>query len=478
MEFETVIGLEIHVQLNTQTKIFCNCSTQFGQTPNTNVCPVCLGLPGVLPVLNKEVLYKAMMAGLALNCEIADYSKFDRKQYFYPDLPKNYQISQYDLPISKKGYVDININNETKRIGITRVHMEEDAGKLVHSEAPDSKYSYVDYNRTGVPLIEIVSEPDISSPEEASTYLNLIRNRLRYVDVSDCNMEEGSLRCDANISIRPKGQKELGTKTEIKNMNSFKAVEKAIHYEIKRQIQAVENKEKIVQETRLWDADKEVTISMRSKEEAHDYRYFPEPDLVPIMVDRKEVEALKRDLPELPDKKAQRYVHEYKLSEYDAQILTSDKRLAQFYEGCIIHHKNYKSLANWIMSELLQYLNKNKLLITDLKNLKPEHFSKLVKLVDEGSITGKVGKELVLEVIEKGFDPEKITQEKGLRQVSDESEIEKIIDEVINENADAVESFKKGKTTAMGFLVGQVMKKSKGKSNPKIVNKLFEKKLQ
>ena len=318
MEFEAVIGLEVHVQLNTKTKIFCNCSNQFGDEPNTNVCPICTGLPGVLPVLNQDVLKKAILAALAINCNISEYSKFDRKQYFYPDLPKNYQVSQYDLPIATKGHLTIIVDGKEKKINITRLHMEEDAGKLIHSDK--APVSFVDFNRTGTPLAEIVSEPELSSPKEAYIYLNMLKNRLRYAEISDCNMEEGSLRCDANISIRPKGAKELGTKTEIKNMNSFKAVEKALDYEIKRQIKAVENKERIIQETRNWDPDKEITTSMRSKEEAHDYRYFPEPDLVPIVVDKKWVEELKT-LYQLPDIKAKRYQQEYKLPEHDAELI-------------------------------------------------------------------------------------------------------------------------------------------------------------
>jgi len=477
MDYEAVIGLEVHVQLNTKTKIFCDCSTQFGNPPNTNVCPVCMGMPGVLPVLNKEVLHKAIIAGLALNCEIASYSKFDRKQYFYPDLPKNYQVSQFDLPIALNGYLNINIEGKEKKIGITRLHMEEDAGKLIHGESADSDSSFVDFNRTGVPLAEIVSEPDLSTPQEAHVYLSLLKNRLRYVKISDCNMEEGSLRCDANVSIRPKGEKKLGTKAEVKNMNSFKAVEKAIEYEIKRQIKAVEDKEKIVQETRLWDADKEVTISMRSKEEAHDYRYFPEPDLVPIEADKKWIEKLKKDLPEMPDIKATRYMDEYKLPQDDADLLTSEQDIALFYEECVKHYDNYKTIANWIMGELNQYLNKNKVLISDLSKLTAENFVKLVKLVDSGVITGKSGKEIATDVIEKGVDPEKVTEEKGLKQVNDESEIEGIVDEVIKENPEAVENYKKGKTTVVGFLVGQVMKKSQGKANPQVVNKLFKDKL-
>lgn len=478
MEFEPIIGLEVHVQLNTKSKIFCACSTRFGNEPNTNVCPVCLGLPGVLPVLNREVLHKTVLAGLALGCEISSYSKFDRKQYFYPDLPKNYQISQYDAPLCKKGSVEIRTSSMRKKISITRIHMEEDAGKLIHEQTPGRQQSLVDFNRTGVPLVEIVSEPEISSPEEAVSYLTLIKSRLRYADVSDCNMEEGSLRCDANISMRPKGQKELGIKVEVKNMNSFKAVEKALKYEIKRQTGALEKNERIVQETRLWDSEKEITVSMRSKEEAHDYRYFPEPDLVPVMLDRKVIEEASKTLPELPDKKAERYVKEYGLPETTAEVLTQEQAIAGFFEACLQCHENSRSLANWIMSELLQYLNRKGLSLKDLKNLKPGNFARLVQMVDSGAVTGKVAKEIVIEVMEKDADPAGLIEQRGLSQVSDEPAIEKVVDEVLQENPDAVKKFKSGKEGITGFLVGQVMKKTLGKANPQIVNRLLEKKLK
>ncbi len=477
MEYEAVIGLEVHVQLNTETKIFCNCSTKFGAPPNTNVCPVCMGLPGVLPVLNQEVLKKAILAGLALNCKIAEFSKFDRKHYFYPDLPKNYQISQYDLPIAINGYLDINVNGTKKRIRIRRLHMEEDAGKLIHSEIEGVNYSYVDFNRTGVPLIEIVSEPDISTPQEAHLYLQLLKNRMRYIEVSDCNMEEGSLRCDANVSVRPKGSSELGVKTEVKNMNSFKAVEKALDFEIKRQIELLEAGEKIVQETRLWDSSKEITVSMRSKEEAHDYRYFPEPDLVPIVVDKKWVEELRESLPEMPDEKFERYIKEFNIPENNAEIISSEKDIALFFEQCCKLYNNYKSISNWILSEILQYLNKTQKKMSELTNLTPENFVSLIKLIDKGEITSRVAKDIVPEIIEKGLSADKIVESKGLKQVSDTSEIEKLVDEVITEETEAVEKYKKGKTTVIGYLVGQVMKKSRGKANPKIATELFKQKL-
>ncbi len=478
MEFEAVIGLEVHVQLNTETKIFCNCSTKFGAEPNTNVCPVCMGLPGVLPVLNEEVLNKAITAGLALNCEIAKFSKFDRKHYFYPDLPKNYQISQYDLPIAKNGFIEIKINGNKKRIRILRVHMEEDAGKLIHSETAGVNYSYVDFNRTGVPLIEIVSEPDMSTPQEAKLYLELLKNRMRYIGVSDCNMEEGSLRCDANVSIRPKGEKKLGTKTEVKNMNSFKGVEKALEYEIKRQIKIMEAGKRIIQETRLWDASKNITLSMRSKEEAHDYRYFPEPDLPPLVIDDDLVENFRKQLPEMPDKKIERYVKEFNISEDAAGVLTAEREIAEFFEKCCELYDNYKSVANWIMSEVLQYLNKSDKKLNEFVKFTPEIFVELVKLVDDGGITGRVAKELFQNVIENGDSPKLIVEEKGLKQVSDTDQIEKFVDEVIASEAEVVEKYKSGKTSVIAYLVGQVMKKSKGKANPKIVTKLFQDRLR
>jgi len=471
MEFEPVIGLEVHIQLNTSSKIFCNCSTKFGERPNSNVCPVCLGLPGVLPVLNKEVLRKAILASLALNCSISNFSKFDRKHYFYPDLPKNYQISQYDLPLAKNGYIIVN----NKKIRIKRVHMEEDAGKLIHSE--DSPYSYVDFNRTGVPLIEIVTEPDINSPSEAYMFLNILKNRMKYIEVSDCNMEEGSLRCDANISVRVNGSDKLGVKTEIKNMNSFRAVEKALEYEFKRQVELIKSNQKIEQETRLWDSINEITISMRSKEEAHDYRYFPEPDLPPIIVEKDFIEKLKETLPEMPDEKFKRYVEDLNIPPANAEILITDKIMASFFENCCAIYNNYKSISNWIISEIIQYLNKNKIEFIELKNLKPENFVELVKLVDEGRITSRVAKDISVKVIEEGISPLKLVSEKELTQLSDAKEIEKLVDEVINTELDAVKKYKEGKKNILSYLVGQVMKKSQGRANPKLVAELFEKKL-
>ncbi len=478
MEYEAVIGLEVHVHLKTETKIFCSCKVEFGAEPNTNVCPVCMGLPGVLPVLNKEALKKGIIAGLVLNCKIAEFSKFDRKQYFYPDLPKNYQISQYDLPIAYDGYLDITVNGEKKRIRIRRVHLEEDAGKLVHSEVEGINYSYVDFNRAGVPLVEIVSEPDIRTPHEAYEYLRLLRSRLRYAGVSECNMEEGSLRCDANISVRPKGSKELGVKTEIKNMNSFRGVEKALTYEIERQIKVLERGERIVQETRLWDATKGKTFSMRTKEEAHDYRYFPDPDLVPLVIDKNWVEKLKNSLPEFPDEKVERYIKEFKISEYNAKHIAEEQDIALFFEECVKLYNNPKMISNWILSEVLQYLNKQGKRISELTNLTPEKFVELLKLIEKGEVSGLKAKDILPEIIETGKTATHIIEERGLRQVSDTDWLEKLVEETIKEEPEAVKKYKSGKTKILGFFIGKVMQKTKGKANPKILNNLFRKKLE
>lgn len=474
MEYEVVIGLEVHAELLTDSKIFCSCTTEFGGAPNTHCCPVCLGLPGVLPVANKKAVELAVKAALALNCEIAGYSKFDRKNYFYPDLPKAYQISQYDLPLAVNGYVDIETEEGVKRIGIKRVHMEEDAGKLVHSEAGD--YSLVDYNRTGVPLIEIVSEPDIRSSEEARLYLNKLKSILQYTEVSDCKMQEGSLRCDANISLRPKGSGEFGTKTELKNMNSFKAVQKALDYEIERQRKVLERGESVIQETRRWDESRGITVSMRSKEEAHDYRYFPEPDLPPVVIDREFVERIRASIPELSHERKRRYINEYGLPEYDAGVLTDSKKLSDFFEECVRKYPNAKVVSNWIMGELLGALNAEDKEIEDTP-LTPDHLVEMFTLMDKGTISGKIAKTVFKEMFETGKKPAKIVEEKGLVQISDEGELEKIIDKVIQENPQSVEDYRNGKEKALGFLVGQVMKHTKGKANPQLVNKLLKGKL-
>ncbi|MGL4370365.1 MAG: Asp-tRNA(Asn)/Glu-tRNA(Gln) amidotransferase subunit GatB [Spirochaetota bacterium] len=476
MEFESVIGLEVHVQMNTNTKIFCGCSARFGSGPNEHTCPVCLGLPGVLPVLNEEVLRKSVMAGLAINCSISHYSKFDRKNYFYPDLPKAYQISQFDKPICKDGYIEVAEGEGKKKIRVNRLHMEEDAGKSIHSDDPQKKVSYVDFNRTGVPLMEIVSEPDISSADEAYEYLSKIRQTMKYIDVSDCNMEEGSLRCDVNISIRPKGETKLGQKVEIKNMNSFKAVKAAIEYEFKRQINCVLDNEKIVQETRLWDADQNVTFSMRSKEEAHDYRYFPDPDLPPIVIDDAYINAIRKTLPELPGARMTRFVSEFGLPDYDASVLTAVKQVADYYEETVKAGAHAKRASNWIMSELLAHVGDQEKIGSFI--VTPASLAKMISMIENNTISGKIAKAVFAEMIATGGEPDKIVAEKGLNQVSDTGAIEKIVEDVIAANPQSVEDFNSGKDKAIGFLVGQVMKQSKGKANPQMANEILIRKLK
>ncbi|MFZ3064594.1 MAG: Asp-tRNA(Asn)/Glu-tRNA(Gln) amidotransferase subunit GatB [Nitrospirota bacterium] len=474
MQYEAVIGLEIHAQLLTKSKIFCGCSTKFGEKPNSQVCPVCLGMPGVLPVLNKKAIDFAIKTALATNCTVNEHSIFARKNYFYPDLPKNYQISQYELPLAIKGCIEVVLDSNVKKIGITRIHMEEDAGKNLHEGIMDA--SHVDLNRTGVPLMEIVSEPDMRTPEEAVAYLKKLRDILRYLDVCDGNMEEGSFRCDANVSIRPVGQKEFGTKAELKNMNSFKFVQKALEYEIERQTEMLEDGKKIVQETRLWDTAKGVTISMRSKEEAHDYRYFPEPDLAPLMVDKKWIEDIRSELPELPDTKRARFVKDYSLPEYDAELLTSTIVMADYFEGCVKLHNQPKIISNWIMGDLARLLNENNLDIKD-SPINSKKLTDMLKLMDKGIISGKIAKVVFEEMFKTGKEPEAVVKEKGLVQVTDESEIEKVIDEVIKANPGQLADYRAGKDKLFGFFVGQVMKESKGKANPAKVNELLKKKL-
>ncbi|MGI6711574.1 MAG: Asp-tRNA(Asn)/Glu-tRNA(Gln) amidotransferase subunit GatB [Bacillota bacterium] len=478
-KYEVVIGLEVHTELKTNTKIFCNCTTEFGGEPNTHVCPICLGLPGVLPVLNEKVVDYAIRAGLALNCQIAEFSKFDRKNYYYPDLPKNYQTSQFDLPICFNGYLDIEVEGNQKRIGITRIHMEEDAGKLVHEgdTISSSNYSFVDYNRSGVPLLEIVSEPDLRSPLEARIYLEQLKAILEYTGVSDCKMQEGSLRCDANISIMPKGSKVFGTRTEIKNLNSFKALQRALEYEIERQVDVIEEGDKVIQETRTWDDVQGITLSLRSKEEAHDYRYFPEPDLVPLVISRELVEKTKETLPELPQARKERLIKDYGLPAYDAGIITDSKAIADYFDACISAYPEAKNISNWIMGELMRLLNaENKEISQSL--IKPDMLVEMLELIDKGTISGKIAKVIFEEMFKTGKRAGEVVKEKGLVQISDESAIEKMVEEVIKANQKSVDDYKAGKEKALGFLVGQVMKVSKGKANPGVVNSMLVEKLK
>ena len=475
MEFEPVIGLEVHSQLKTRTKIFCSCSTRFGADPNTHVCPVCLGMPGVLPVLNKTVVEYAMRMALATSCTITRQSRFARKNYFYPDLPKGYQISQYEFPIAENGHVIITLKDGTqKRIGITRIHMEEDAGKLIHD--PQRGKSLVDYNRTGTPLIEIVSEPDIRSPEEAGAYLRQLRSILRYLDISDGNMEEGSFRCDANVSIRPKGEKEFGTRAELKNLNSFKYVEAAIAYEIKRQKAVIADGGKVVQETRLWDSAKNRSHSMRGKEEAHDYRYFPDPDLVPLEIDEAWIDTVRNSLPELPDARKERFVKDYDLPRYDAEVLTAARELADYFEDCARNVKTPKLVSNWVMGTLLGLLNSEGKTI-DQSPVSSAQLAELITLIETDVISGKIAKTVFDEMVTSGKAPKVIVEEKGLVQVTDASAIESVVDQVISANPSEVEKFKAGNAKLMGFFVGQVMRETKGKANPQMVNQLLKKKL-
>ena len=475
-EFQTVIGLEVHVQLKTNTKIFCSCRNRFGDPPNTNVCPVCLGLPGALPVLNKQVVDFAVLTGLMLNCEIAKFSKFDRKNYFYPDLPKAYQISQFDLPICGLGQIEADVNGKRKVFGITRAHLEEDAGKLIHDDAGDG--SLVDLNRTGTPLLEIVSEPDMHSPEEAYVYLTTLKQLISYLGVSDCNMEEGSLRCDANVSIRPVGQKELGTKVEVKNLNSFKGVQKALEYEIKRQtaLYTSGKKDEIVQETRLFNVDTGKTNSMRSKEMAHDYRYFPDPDLVPMTFTDEEIEEFRKQLPERPEEKKSRFIKDFDLSEYDAAVLTAEKNIADYFEGTIKNGAAPKNAANWILNNLLSQLNQSGTSLEECK-ITPKLLAELISLIEKKTISGNIAKKIFPELFETGNSPEKIIEEKELVQVTDSSEIDAWVEQAINENQDAVESIKNGAEKAIGRIVGTVMKLSRGKANPAIVQQKIKEKI-
>ncbi|WP_339061051.1 Asp-tRNA(Asn)/Glu-tRNA(Gln) amidotransferase subunit GatB [Tepidibacillus marianensis] len=475
MGYETVIGLEVHAELSTNTKIFCNCSTEFGAPPNTHTCPICLGHPGVLPVVNRQAVEFAIKAALALHCEISIETKFDRKNYFYPDLPKAYQISQFDKPVGKNGWIDIEVNGEQKRIRINRLHLEEDAGKLTHME--NGEGTLVDFNRVGVPLIEIVSEADMRSPEEARAYLEKLKSIIQYTGVSDVKMEEGSLRCDANISLRPFGQEEFGTKTELKNMNSFRGVQRALQYEEIRQAKVLDTSGKITQETLRWNEEKGITISMRGKEEAHDYRYFPDPDLVDLIIDQEWIDRVKAELPELPHDRKERYMKEYGLPAYDANVLTTSRALADYFESTLEYTQDAKAVSNWMMGELLKYLNVESLEISESK-VTPQMLGELIQLVEKGTISIKIGKAVFRDMLESGKAPKTIVEEKGLVQITDEGAIAAIVDQVIANNPQSVEDFRNGKDKAVGFLVGQVMKESKGKANPGVVNKLIVERLK
>jgi aspartyl-tRNA(Asn)/glutamyl-tRNA(Gln) amidotransferase subunit B len=474
-KYETVIGLEVHVELHTRSKIFCGCSTEFGAPPNTHTCPICLGYPGVLPVLNKQAVEYAMKAAMALNCQIALESKFDRKNYFYPDSPKAYQISQFDKPIGEHGWIDIEVEGKTKRIGITRLHLEEDAGKLTHVDGGFA--SLVDLNRAGIPLVEIVSEPDIRTPEEAKAYLEKIKSIMQYCEVSDVKMEQGSLRCDANISIRPFDQEEFGTRAELKNMNSFRGVQKGLEYEQIRQAEVLDSGEKVVQETRRWDEAQGRTLSMRGKEESHDYRYFPDPDLVQIDIDEKWKAQVKNSIPELPDERKARYTSKYDLPAYDAEVITSSKNMADFFEESLKYTKDAKSVSNWMMGDLLGYLNANNSEITDVK-MTGKDLGEMIGLMEKGTISSKIAKTVFKEMMETGKAPQVIVEEKGLVQISDEGAIKTIVEQIVENNPQSVADYKAGKEKAVGFLVGQVMKETKGKANPALVNKLIVEKLK
>ncbi len=468
MEFETVIGLEVHAQMKTKSKIFCACSTEFGAPPNTHVCPVCTGMPGVLPVLNRKVVESAIKLSLATDSRLNLKNIFARKNYFYPDLPKGYQISQFELPISEHGHVEIQTGETKKHIGITRIHMEEDAGKLVHDDKEPK--SYVDLNRTGTPLLEIVSEPDIGSPEEAVAYLKKIHAIVRYLDICDGNMQEGSFRCDANISLRPVGEEKLGTRTELKNMNSFKNVQLALEYEIKRQRDLLLEGDSVVQQTLLWDPDRGRTESMRGKEEAHDYRYFPDPDLVPIVITYEWIAELRKELPELPDDRRLRFISEYQMSTYDAAILTASRELANYFETAVKLYQNPKKLSNWIGTELLREFGPEQISACPIA---PEQLAQLLLMIEDDSISGKIAKTVFTEMLSSGKDPKIIVEEKGLVQMSNEDELLAMIEEIIAENSGQADQFRAGKTKVMGFFVGQLMKKTKGQANPQLANKLF-----
>ena len=479
-KYEAVTGLECHAQLLTRSKLFCSCSTTFGEAPNVNTCPVCLGLPGALPVLNRVAVAMAVKAALGLNCKINTESQWSRKNYFYPDLPKGYQISQYDRPLAQHGFIEITLNGDHKKIGVQRIHVEEDAGKSLHEGFPDSsRFTYLDFNRSGVPLIEIVTNPDIRSSSEAYDYLSRLKEILEYLEVNDGNMEEGSLRCDANVSVRKAGDQKFGTRTELKNINSFRFVQKAIDFEVNRQIEVIESGGHVVQETRLWNSVEERTVSMRSKEEAHDYRYFPDPDLPLLTVDSDWIQAIRRSMPELPEVRRQRFMKEYALSAYDAGVLTTTRALGDFFEETAKSSGQPKIAANWIMGDLLRFYKDSDVDLKDLSRspVTPKMLSGLITLVEEGTISGKIAKTVMEEMYRSGKNPQQIIEEKGLLQISNTDEIEKIVEKVIGENPKPVEQYRLGKTGNLAFFVGQVMKATGGRANPQTVNEILKKRL-
>ena len=474
-DYEVIIGLEVHAELATKTKLYCGCSTEFGSDPNTHCCPICTGMPGVLPVLNKKVVEYAVKMGLATNCEIARFSKQDRKNYFYPDLPKAYQTSQYDLPLCEHGHVEFMVGDQKKRVGITRIHIEEDAGKLIHD--PYTGDTLVDFNRCGVPLIEIVSEPDIRSAEEAVGYMQTLKSILEYLEICDCKMQEGSLRCDVNLSVRKKGETKFGTRTETKNLNSFKAIARSIEYETERQIKELENGGKIYQETRRWDDDKGIGYAMRTKEDAHDYRYFPEPDLAPIVLSDEYINSIKESLPEMPNVRKHRYIEEFGLPEYDAEQITNSKHMAEFFDKAVKTCGNAKLVSNWLMSDVARILNEQEIDIAEAK-FTAEQLGHLISLIEKNVISSAIAKKVFEDMAQSGKDPESIVEEKGLKQVTDEGAIRDIVIKVLDLNPASVADYLAGKERAMGFIVGQTMKESHGKANPVMVNKLVKEELE